>query len=196
MKIYNQLISKFKDKRGAVSIVVAIALLFFLIGFAALAMDVGYLFASKNELQNAADSAALAGAGLLGQIYANMSDVQQQTYDCTQDTWSDGFGTDCESIRNQAKNAINAAAGKDISIDDDDIFINTWLGSLFKKDNTDQPDAVRVITRRDSDQKSAEGPITVFFARIFGVDTANVNADATASLSSPSIMDKGEMNES
>ena len=94
-----KLIPKFKDQRGAAAIVVAIAQVFFLIGFAALAMDVGFLFASKNELQNAADSAALAGAGLLGQIYANMSEADQQTYDCTQNSWSDAFGSDCESIR-------------------------------------------------------------------------------------------------
>jgi len=194
MKKNNQLLTKFTDDRGATIIVVAIAMFFFLIGFAALAIDVGYLFASKNELQNAADASALAGAGLLGQIYANMSEVQQQTYDCTQDTWSDAFGSDCESIRDQAKQAINATAGEDISIDDNDIFINTWTGSIFNTNNTAQPDAVRIITRRDSDPKSAEGPITVFFAKIFGKDTANVNADATAALTGPSIMEEGKMN--
>ena len=36
-----------------------------LLGFAALAIDVGYLFVVRNELQNAADAAALAGAGKL-----------------------------------------------------------------------------------------------------------------------------------
>ena len=36
-----------------------------LLGFAALAIDVGYLFVVRNELQNAADAAALAGAGHL-----------------------------------------------------------------------------------------------------------------------------------
>jgi hypothetical protein len=36
--------------------------------------------------------------------------------------------------------------------------------------------------RRDSDPKSAEGPITTFFARIFGIQTVDVRADAIAAL--------------
>jgi hypothetical protein len=44
------------------------ASLFFiiLIGFAALAVDVGHMMIARNELQNAADAAALAGANCLG----------------------------------------------------------------------------------------------------------------------------------
>jgi Flp pilus assembly protein TadG len=195
MKIIHQLLKKVKNQRGAVAIMVAIAVTFFLIGFAALAVDVGYLFASKNELQNAADAAALAGAGLLGQIYANMTNAQQQTYDCTQDTWSDAYGSDCESIRAQAQDVVgtgkNPAGGKDIIIDVNDIYINTWGGSKFNTNNTVQPDAVRVIARRDD---SANGPITTFFAKIFGMDTAIVTADATAALTGPAQVDEGQMN--
>jgi hypothetical protein len=194
MKLKNHLLKKAKDQRGAAAIMVAIAVAFFLIGFAALAIDVGYLFASKNELQNAADSAALAGAGLLGQIYANMSYTEQQGYNCTQDTWPDGYGSDEDSIRHQAQDAINSAGGKDITIDANDIYINTWTGTPFNTNYTVQPDAVRVIARRDSSAKSAEGPITTFFAKIFGMDTANVNAVATAALTGPAKVDEGEMN--
>ncbi len=39
-----------------------------LIGFAAFAIDVGYMMVSRNELQNIADTAALAAAGELGAI--------------------------------------------------------------------------------------------------------------------------------
>ena len=66
MEINNQSINKFKDQRGAVSIIVAIIVLFVLIGLMALAIDVGYLYATRNELQNIADGAALAAAGELG----------------------------------------------------------------------------------------------------------------------------------
>ncbi|UNY41880.1 hypothetical protein CPT_Momento_050 [Burkholderia phage Momento] len=50
-----------RNQRGAVAITVAL-LMSILLGFAALAIDVGYLFVVRNELQNAADAAALAGA--------------------------------------------------------------------------------------------------------------------------------------
>ncbi|WP_305041470.1 pilus assembly protein TadG-related protein, partial [Geoalkalibacter sp.] len=48
-------------EKGAVAVLVAV-LLMFLIGMVALVVDVGYLYATRSELQNAADAAALAGA--------------------------------------------------------------------------------------------------------------------------------------
>ncbi|APG25740.1 pilus assembly protein TadG-related protein [Syntrophotalea acetylenica] len=50
-----------KKQKGAVVVLVAILLIVFL-GMAALAIDVYHLFVVRNELQNAADAAALAGA--------------------------------------------------------------------------------------------------------------------------------------
>lgn len=58
-----QLIKQFrKQEKGAVAIIVALSLLV-LIGFGALAVDLGYVMMVKNEVQNAADAGALAGAG-------------------------------------------------------------------------------------------------------------------------------------
>ncbi|QCO99363.1 hypothetical protein FCN77_18745 [Arthrobacter sp. 24S4-2] len=51
-----------RDERGAASIIVAI-LLVVLMGCAALAVDVGAMYAEKAQLQNGADAAALAVAG-------------------------------------------------------------------------------------------------------------------------------------
>ena len=48
-----------KDQRGSVAIIVALSLLM-LLGFGALAVDLGYVMLVKNELQNAADAGALA----------------------------------------------------------------------------------------------------------------------------------------
>ena len=48
-----------KDQRGSVAIIVALSLLI-LLGFGALAVDLGYVMLVKNELQNAADAGALA----------------------------------------------------------------------------------------------------------------------------------------
>ena len=73
------IISKIKENRGATAIIVAISLLV-LIGFLALAVDVGYLYGTKNELQNTADAAALAATRKLGDIYDGMTPQQQQNF--------------------------------------------------------------------------------------------------------------------
>lgn len=51
-------------QRGASLVLVTVSLVA-LLGFAALALDVGNLYVARNELQNAADSGALAGARVL-----------------------------------------------------------------------------------------------------------------------------------
>ena len=56
--------SSLNNPNGAVAIIVALTLLF-IIGFAALAIDVAHLSVVRNELQNAADAGALAGARVL-----------------------------------------------------------------------------------------------------------------------------------
>ncbi len=57
-------VKRLKERRGAVLPLVAI-LIFVLLGFAAFAIDLGYLHVVKGELQNAADAGALAGAASL-----------------------------------------------------------------------------------------------------------------------------------
>ncbi|MGD8765801.1 MAG: Tad domain-containing protein, partial [Desulfobacteraceae bacterium] len=49
------------NQRGVSAVVIGICL-FMLVGFIALAIDVGHLYVVRNELQNAADAGALAGA--------------------------------------------------------------------------------------------------------------------------------------
>lgn len=51
-------------RRGSVAIIVGLSM-FVLLGFAAFAIDFGYSYVVTNELQNAADAAALAGASVL-----------------------------------------------------------------------------------------------------------------------------------
>ena len=78
LKRYTNIISTIKGMRGSYAIMTAILLVVF-IGITALAVDVGYLMATRNELQNVADSAALAGARMIGSIYESMTFQQQQT---------------------------------------------------------------------------------------------------------------------
>ena len=186
-------VHRLKDKRGVTAVIVAV-MLAVLIGFAALAVDLGYIYATRNELQNITDAAALAGAGILGVIYTDMSFEDQQDYDCTMNEYDDGYGTDEESIEAAAQSVVqegkNRAGWKYISIRADDILINQWNGTPFDVDDLDQPDAVRVIARRDG---ILNNPLTMWFAKLIGTDSVPVNADATASLTAPTGVAPGEL---
>ena len=59
-----RILSFYHDQSGMVAVIVAI-LLAVLLGFAALAVDIGHVMVVRNEIQNAADAAALAGACVL-----------------------------------------------------------------------------------------------------------------------------------
>ena len=197
MKRNRQFIQNIKDHRGATAVIVAI-MIAVLMGFVAFGVDVGSVVAAKNELQNVADSAALAGAGLLGQIYLNMNLTQQQAYNCNSyNLWADSYSTDRESIIARAQDVVgpetgkNKAGGSIIEIDSVDVLINKWDGTPITGNNFNQPDAVKVTVRRDN---IANGPITTFFAGLLGINTVNVRADATAALTGPSVMGPGEMN--
>ena len=182
MKLANKIISKFKDQRGVTAVVVALTLTM-LLGFAALAIDVGYLYATKNELQNIADSAALAAAGKLGDIYLTTTD--SSSYDCT---------ADINDIVDVAQDVVgegkNLAGAKNITIRPEDIYFNNTAnnGTHFAFTDTFRPNAVRVIARRDAILNSS---VSTFFARIFNINSIPVRADATAALTGPSKAAEG-----
>jgi hypothetical protein len=181
MKARHQLIARIKDQSGVTAIVVAIVIPI-LIGITALAVDIGYVMATRNELQNVADAAALAATRQLGAIYQGMTYAQQQSYVC-----------DPLTIRPIAKEVAgkNQAAKMSITLNDADIIIGDWHSSTLTLAPTlVQPDAVRVIARRDG---GVNGPITTFFARILGIDTVDVTATATAALTGQGTAEPGEL---
>ena len=162
--------SVIKNQQGVSAVVVAIALVA-LLGFAALAIDVGYLYATRNELQNIADAAALAATRQLGAIYQALSYQDQQTYVCNPAT----IVPVAQSVALK-----NQAAQKYIDINADDVVIGKWDGSTLTP-TLNQPDAVGVIARRDSSTLSKS--VTTFFASIFSnLDTVDISADAIAAL--------------
>jgi len=175
MKFRRQFILKIKERRGAVSIIVAIMVFFVLIGLSALAIDVGYLYATKNELQNIADGAALAAAGVLGK---QLSKGELVVTDIKDAAIKIGVG--------------NQAGGKaNIDIKRGEVEIGRWKDPDLDNPNglsptEDSPNAVRVIARRDG---LANNSVRTFFGGIFGVDSVGVNADATAALLPPLQME-------
>jgi len=162
------------NQRGAVAVLVGLMLALF-VGVTALAVDVGYMMVVKNELQNVADASALAACGLLGNQYGNEQPV------------------DRAAIRQRAIDAASAnrAGNVNITLLGADIEIGTWDQNRtppFESVSANPPNAVRVITRRDA---SANNPITLFFARIFGIQDTPVQAFATAALTGQSAAGRG-----
>ena len=172
------------NDRGVSALLVTVLVLL-LLGFVSLGIDVGYLYVVRNELQNIADASALAATRELGHIYEGLSYEEQQNYDCTSDE---------ATIKQAAKEvaAKNQAGGKKpITLNDNDIIIGQWNGkNRTFTPTTNQPDAVRVIARRDD---VANGPVTTFFARIMGKDTIGVSAKATAALTGQSTAGEGDL---
>ncbi len=168
--------------QGSVLVMAALLLTVFL-GIAALSIDIGYLSTTKNELQNTADAAALAGAGYLGNIYIGLPEAQQGTYTFTK--------TDIEAVV-QAVAEKNRASGVDIVIDSADIVVGQWDESTtsIAPVTLTQADAVYVKARRDN---TANSPIGTFFAGIFGIDSMSISAEAVASLSGPGVVAEGEL---
>ena len=172
-----------ETQSGATMIFVAICI-FVLMAFTALAVDLGHLFVAHNELQNAADAGALAGARFL---YTNNGqtinvDANQVAYDAATANISESTSVEVnEPLTNY-----------------DDVQRGHWsfgLGNLeggfYQSDNTtpvnlynvttqqldEDPNhinAVKVITRREQSE------IASFFARIFGYAGFQQSAEAVA----------------
>lgn len=167
------LMKPLNDSRGAVAVMVALTMTV-LLAMAAGALDIGHSLVAKNELQNAADAGALAGARTLGLQYEGMTPAAMATYQLS--------GGDAAAIISavQSTSVLNAAAGVNVTVNAADIQIGLWNSATRTFTPTvNQPRSVRVITRRDG---TANGPISTFLARVVGITSVNVIASATAEL--------------
>ena len=162
-------------RRGAIVVLAAVLLVVFL-ALAAFAIDVGYIALVRSELQNVADSAALAGAAEL----------------VNRDQLKNAYNTD--SIRAVAREnalayaSMNSAGGKPILVEPNNTNLPTGdlvVGFLSNPSdpassmttNTSALNAVRVVARRSASQN---GSSPLFFARALGRETFDVTAEATA----------------
>ncbi|MGO4228199.1 pilus assembly protein TadG-related protein [Arthrobacter sp. YAF34] len=137
-------------ERGAVSVLVAI-LMVVLLGFGALAVDTGVLYAERTQLRTGADAAAIA--------------IAQK---CARDI-SD---PDCSSTSTLAASLANSNAGDGLS--------NVKSVLLDKTAHT-----VTVTTGAQEPGKQANN-VSLFFARIFGLNSSEVTAPSTAQWGTPS----------
>jgi Flp pilus assembly protein TadG len=163
-----------KNNRGQVLVLVAISLVV-LLGFAALAIDIGYFYHTKNQLQGAADAAALAGVAEL---------------DGTNNT------TIIDAAKLAAVNYANAnkAAGIQVQISSDgtntlsssnDITVGSWAANAYTPGVTPPPAimAMQVRARRTSD--SLGGGVNRIFGKIFPSSSDKQDISATAIAARP-----------
>lgn len=164
-------------RRGAAAIF-AMVMMVVLIGFAALTVDVGVLYNTRADLQNAADAAALAGAA----AYATPA-MFQVRFD---KNVSANLQTVLSTAESQAKLAAGmngSFAGGGTAIEPDDIGTG-WIdvtSATSPLDPNPLPkdyNAVQVVVRRSKD--CSNGPVRFFFAPIFGKHTTSVSASAVA----------------
>ncbi len=164
---------KRRQPKGAIVVIVAIFLPA-IIAMLALAIDCGILLRQRANLQRAADAAALAG-------------VRDLIPD------SDG-NQDFVAVRDAVKEyaANNVKDIDNFTVLDADIEIGRYDPETIYSEltilNTGVFDTVRVTLRRDD---SANSPVTLFFAGIFGILDSDVTATAAAVLQKASIMEPG-----
>jgi len=168
-----QVMKPLENSRGVVAVMVALTMTV-LLAMGAAAIDVGHALVARNELQNAADAAALAGARTLGIAYEGMTPDQMAIYTLT--------GGDRAAIVSAAQttSVLNQAAAVNVSVNAADVNVGLWNSATRTFTPTvNQPRSVRVVTHRDG---SANGPISTFLANVVGLSSVNVSAAATAEL--------------
>jgi Flp pilus assembly protein TadG len=169
--------STLANERGVTAVFVAI-LIVFLTAMVSFSVDLGFAWVTKNELQNIADAAALAGTSQLGVVYAALSPDQQE--DTSRSLTSSEKAQVIDFVERVA--GLNRAGGiSGIGIDTaSDVSIGTWdFASKTITPTLIRPTAVTVTARRDG---NVNGPITTFFANIMGISEINIAATATAAL--------------
>jgi hypothetical protein len=165
------------DDSGNVAIITAI-LLVVLIGLVALVVDVGHVKAVRNELQNAADAAALAGTRALfpplspGEVLIPVVDLPS-----------------CATAVTVATQTVNRADTQNLTILPVDVKVGhwgwpgetNWALNTFTAVSSCSLDVngVTVTVRKDT---AANQPLSTWFARIFGINTVDVVARATAAV--------------
>jgi hypothetical protein len=184
------------EQQGGVAIMVAVSAIA-LLSFAALVVDIGYGLVVNNQLQNAADAGALAGARALGHYYCPATDPDNPCLSpATMKAMTVG---DVEPVARPVVRDVvgkNYAAKAALAIDDSDIEVGWWdpdaktFSATYTGDPAEYspPNAVRVRTRRDT---TTNDPIQTFLGSIFGVASINLSKPATAALTAIGKVEKG-----
>jgi hypothetical protein len=160
---------------GSVAIITGI-LMVVLLGFLALVVDIGHLAVVRNEVQNAADAAALAGARALLPLPGTSAPpyAMQDPPPCF----------DIARPAAMATSAENKANLEPVNIDSNEVIFGHWDfdTKTFTQTNCESSadgglstNAVKVIVGA-----SPKVSVAMSFARIFGINTKDASATAIA----------------
>ncbi len=177
------------DQSGAVLIVIAITLTV-LMGMVAIALDIGHLAVVRNQVQNAADAGALAGARVLYTSVSGTTIIVNPAANeiasaVTSTNESDGFGVEARPEDITKGHWCFNCTGPDGErgvFTPNDAVTSFSLNTLNFADLDADPNyinAVRVIASRGPAIQAAS-----YFARIFGHTGFSVKAEAVAWLGS------------
>lgn len=175
-----------RNQRGAVAITVALMMLI-LLGFAAISIDVGYLFVVRNELQNAADAAALAGAPCI--------------YPRAQCGNTNAAAPDWATAQAQAVLGVSLNKSSNVTLTGytSDVSYGYWdvTGSVKGLQTSMPPSpavgkpAVQVVVSRSGTKNG--GGVPSFLAKIWGLQSVPENAVAVAVISDPGNTGSGAL---
>lgn len=171
-----------KTRRAAIAPLAAI-LMTMMVGMLAFSIDIGYICSVEAELQDAADAAALAGAQQMQNAFVSYyapGQTQQQQIFLQVTTNTSNPASPIPTAQQYA--AYNRAGGVYIQVPTTDISFSYYDGTNpFVPASYPNyfPNTITVTTRRDN---VANGPLGLFFAPIFGINTQNLSATASATI--------------
>lgn len=162
--------NRIRRRRGNILALTAL-LMTALVAFLAFAIDLGYLYAVRAELQRAADSSAIAAAWELIDKDGRVGTQTTTGLTSTASSKASQF-----AALNQVGSTAPTLGTGDISVgymanpaSPGDAMTSTPSGKL--------PNAVQIRVQRSSEQN---GQVPLFFARVLGVDHSSLEAQATA----------------
>jgi Flp pilus assembly protein TadG len=161
-------------RRGNVLVMTAF-LMTVLMAFLAFAVDLGYLFSVRTELQRTADAAAIAAAWELIDKDGPAGSENPTTLSSTATATASEYA------------ALNSVGNAAPTLDSSDVTVGYMSnpsnpsGSLVATPTGLLPNACKVRVQRTSNQN---GSVNLFFARVIGFDEASLDAEATAAFDS------------
>lgn len=193
MIISNYISNKNKCQEGITSVYFVLMIVVF-IGIAAFVIDIGYQMVVRNQLQNAADAAALAGCNRLFRD-PTASPAPAPAYDKVT-AWPPAWD-ECTNFNTYINNTIALNSSDNRLLVNGTIATGWWdVTHAYQPDQWSTPPttcppsssppspasnyapAVRVTINKTAGQNS--GPIASFFGNIFGVSSTDSTATSTA----------------
>lgn len=163
-----------KNNRGIAVIYIAL-LLVALLAFVGLAVDIGYMYVAKTQLQNAADAAAHAGASKLLSMGGAITNLNDMRISAAKDA-AVSF-----ALKNKAagQNVVILSDGTNTLSNTNDVTVGYWDGANY---TPDKPPVNALQARPRRTENSPGGKIAIFFGKVLGISEMAASASAVAAL--------------